>query len=141
MRILAGIASAAIIAASPAALAQSYMFDCSPDTWMQAGVAIAMTAEERANWPYRLQIFLDGKSGNACDLNEAVSGCADAPLWSSSKNDAQTTIAFARYRSKTAEPDALLITPAKSTFFGSFDGKAVSGPCRILDFDAAGNAE
>ncbi len=108
---------------------------------MQAGVATAMTPEEKANWPYRLQIFLAGKTGNACDLKEDISGCMGGPVWSSSKSNDQTTIALARFRSKTAEPDGLLITPAKNTFFGSFDGKAIAGTCRILDFDAVGNPE
>lgn len=101
-----------------------------------AGAATEMTTEEMAKWPHRLAIFLDGKSGNGCEINEDVTGCADAPAWSSSRSEEKSTIALARYRTMAAEPDGLLISPAKGTFVGMFDGKAVSGACRILDFDA-----
>jgi hypothetical protein len=119
-----------------AAFAQSYIFDCQPDAWMQNGVATPMSSEEKAAWPHRLVIFLAEKTGNGCDLDAAVKGCTDAPLWSGSSDDTQSSISLARYRPMVTEPDMLMIAPAKETFFGSFDGKAVAGHCRILDLTA-----
>lgn len=141
MRFPACIVCATTLAIAPTAMAQSYMFDCHPDAWLEAGVATAMSPEEIAGWPFRLAIFLDGASGNGCEINENATGCADSPIWHGSKSEGMSTVTLARYRTKAGEPDGLLISPASGTFKGTFDGRAVSGRCHVLDFDTPGKPE
>jgi len=137
MRVLAGIACGTALFLSPDALAQSYMLDCQPDAWMRNGVATPMSVEEKAGWPYRLFVFLDGKTGSGCDISLTRAGCADTAMWTGGTDAKLQQVTLARFRPGVTEPDGLMIKQGKNTFFGSFDGKAIAGACEVTDLKSS----